>query len=83
MNTEILKKIAQEVIKSNSQGNTTTNIIKVQRPEGTRYYKGTGIGANSNFRKSQATFNATLKAKQNPADSVTTKQMEQFRGDKK
>ena len=83
MNKEILKKIAQEVVKFQNHGNTTTNIVKVQRPEGTRFYKGTGIGANSNVRKNEATFNALLKSKHNPADSVTTKQVEQFRGDKK
>lgn len=83
MNIDILKKIAQEVVKFKDQGNTTTNIVKVQRPEGARFYKGTSVGPGSMFRKSQATFNAVLKSQNNPSDSVTTKQVEQFRGDKK
>lgn len=83
MNQDILKKIAQEVVKFQSSGNTTTNIVKVQRPEGTRYYKGTGIGANSIMRSSEATNQAILKSKHNPADSVTTKQLQMFKGDKK
>lgn len=83
MNKELLKKLAQEVVKSKSQGNTTTNIVKVQRPEGTRFYTGKAVGSSTMMRNSQATFNAMLKARNNPADSTTTKQMMMFRGDKK
>lgn len=91
MNAETLKKIAQDtlkmyqgnLVKSQNHGQVTTNVLQVQRPEGLRYYKGMGIGPSTMMRKSQATFNALLKARQNPADSMTTKQVEMFRGDKK
>lgn len=83
MNIEILKKLAQEIVKSQNHGNRTTAIVKVQRPEGTRFYKGTGIGSSTPFRKSQAVFNAMIKSKSNPSDSTTTKQVQMFRGDKR
>jgi|GEM_PF-5840740 len=83
MNTDILKKIAQEVVKFKDQGNTTTNTIKVQRSEGARFYKGTSVGPGSMFKKNQATTNAILKSQNNPSNSVTAKQAEQFRGYKK
>ena len=83
MNQELLKKIAQQVVKSQNHGNMTTNIVKVQRPEGIRYYTGKAVGSSSTFRNSQATFNAMLKARNNPSDSTTTKQVQMFRGDKR
>jgi len=83
MNTELLKKLAQEIVKSQNSGSRTTSIVKVQRPEGTRFYKGIGTGASTNFRKSQSVFNAMLKSKNNPTDSTTTRQVQMFKGDKR
>jgi len=83
MNTKSLQKLAQQVVKTRNVGNRTTNIVKVNRPEGVRHYSGTAFNGNSNFRKSQATFNAMLKARNNPADSTTVRQLALFRGDKR
>lgn len=83
MKGELLKKLAQQVVKSQNHGNRTTSIVKVQRPEGTRFYKGIGTGTSTQFRKSQAVFNAMLKSRNNPSDSTTTKQVQMFRGDKR
>ena len=83
MNIKLLNKIAQEVVKSKSSGRTTTNVVKVKTPAGKRFYSGTAFNGPSNFRKSQATINAMLKYKNNPADSTTIEQMLRFRGDKR
>jgi hypothetical protein len=82
MKEELLNKIAQEVVKSRNSGQRTTNIVKVKTPAGRRFYSGTAVSGPTNFRKSQASYNAMLKYRNNPSDSTTTKQMMRFRGDK-
>lgn len=85
MDNNKLYKLAQQVLKSRTQGTgmnqTTKSIVEIKKPEGTRYYEGRGMGGGS-LGKSQAQQNALWKSKNNAADSVTTNYMKNFKGDR-